>query len=70
MARTAAFRSLARLMTAALLADHRTCSATDALESLRDKTQGQTGSSNRLFPLPNKRWTFPGYSTMNSVVMP
>ncbi len=42
MARTAAFRSFARLMTAALLADHRHCSANDALGVLRDQTQAQT----------------------------
>jgi monoamine oxidase len=42
MARTAAFRSFARLMTAAYLAEQRGGSATDALEALRDKTQAQT----------------------------
>ena len=34
------------------------------------KRAGQTGSSNRLSLLPNRRRTFPGYSTVNSVVMP
>ena len=42
MARSAAFHSFARLMTAALLADHRHCSANDALGALRGQTQSQT----------------------------
>ena len=45
MARTAAFRSFARLMTAALLADRRTWSATDAVGTLQEPTQEQTSST-------------------------
>ncbi|MBH0201328.1 MAG: NAD(P)-binding protein [Nitrospira sp.] len=44
MARTASFRSFARLMTAALLAERRTCSTTDAIEALQELTQAQTSS--------------------------
>ena len=43
MARSAAFRSFARLMTAALLADRRHCSPQDALGSLKEYSP--TGSS-------------------------
>ena len=42
MARSAAFRSFARLMAAALLAEQRSCSATDAVESLQELTQTHT----------------------------
>ena len=42
MARSTAFRSFGRLMTAALLADRRNCSATDAIGTLQEQTQAQT----------------------------
>lgn len=42
MGRSAAFRSFARLMSIAHLAEHQSCSATDAREALRDKTSAQT----------------------------
>ncbi|NGZ60291.1 MAG: hypothetical protein CV081_07295 [Nitrospira sp. LK265] len=42
MARSAAFRSFARLMTAALLADRRKCSDTDIVETLQESTQAKT----------------------------
>ena len=42
MARTAAFRSFARLMTAALLAERQGCSADDAIGALQELTQAQT----------------------------
>lgn len=41
MARTTAFRSFARLMTAALLAEHQGCSADDAVGALQELTQAQ-----------------------------
>lgn len=42
MARSAAFRSFARLMTAALLADHRRCSDADIVETLQESAQAKT----------------------------
>ena len=42
MARTASFRSFVRLMTSALLAERRNCSATDAVGALQELTQAQT----------------------------
>ena len=42
MARTAAFRSFARLMTAALLAERQRCSADDAVGALQELTQAHT----------------------------
>ena len=44
MARTAAFRSFARLMTAALLAGRQGCSADDAVGALQELNQAQTSS--------------------------
>src|SRR5512139_494968 len=45
MARTAAFRSFARLMTAALLADRRHCSAAEALGAIQESASIQTPHS-------------------------
>jgi monoamine oxidase len=42
MARTAAFRSFARLLTAALLAERQGCSADNAVGALQELTQAQT----------------------------
>lgn len=42
MARTASFRSFVRLMTAALLAERRGCSAINTVGSLQEQTQDQT----------------------------
>ncbi len=44
MARTASFRSFARLMTAALLAERQGCSADHAVGALQELTQAQTSS--------------------------
>lgn len=44
MARTTAFRSFARLLTAALLAERQGCSADDAVGALQELTQAQTSS--------------------------
>ena len=44
MARTASFRSFARLMTAALLAERQGCSADHAIGALQELTQAQTSS--------------------------
>ena len=49
MARTAAFRSFVRLMTAALLADRRRCSVVDAVGMLREQTQNTPAISRRRF---------------------
>ena len=51
MARTAAFRSFARLMTAALLAERRGCSAIDAVGALQEQTQTTPVISRRQFLL-------------------
>jgi monoamine oxidase len=53
MARSVAFRSFARLMRTALLAEHRNCSAIDAVGVLQEQTQAQTAPalSRRLFLL-------------------
>ena len=51
MARTAVFRSFARLMTAALLADRRHCSTTEALGAIHELTQTSPTISRRRFLL-------------------
>lgn len=45
MARTASFRSFARLMTAALLAERRHCSAIDALGAIQESASHRTSDS-------------------------
>jgi monoamine oxidase len=45
MARTAAFRSFARMMTAALLAERRHCSAVDALGAIQELASKRTSHS-------------------------